>query len=220
MVLACTGLCVNTYGQAPSVSQGANRTSCSNIIALAGNVDVNCSSLTPAQRKVLAQIPGMLNKILANQNPDALMAKLDEILNAETRRSLATASAPNGIAITGGTVTNPTVNNGPPDPHITFSDTNCSPNGDGYKCSFAIRTELALEGNVAFTIAFSGPIDSPDVDPHKPAIIMTSDYRQGLPPNTFSFAIQQPSSLPANGELIISVHSGTPVKVASVKRGS
>jgi hypothetical protein len=67
----------------PSVKQEAKDTSCSNIVALAGNVSVNCSSLTPAQRKLIQSIPAVLNKILANQlDPEAVMRKLDEILHA------------------------------------------------------------------------------------------------------------------------------------------
>jgi hypothetical protein len=53
-------------------------------VALSGRVDLNCSSLTPEQAKLLASIPGILNKILANQtDPDLLMHKLDEILAAQ-----------------------------------------------------------------------------------------------------------------------------------------
>jgi hypothetical protein len=49
-------------------------------VALAGNVDIKCSSLTPAQRKIIEGIPAILNKILANQlDTEAVMAKLDEM---------------------------------------------------------------------------------------------------------------------------------------------
>jgi hypothetical protein len=64
--------------QTPSVKQDAKDASCSNIVALAGNATVNCSSLTPQQRKILEGIPAVLNKILASQlDPDSLMAKLE-----------------------------------------------------------------------------------------------------------------------------------------------
>jgi hypothetical protein len=66
--------------QTPSVKQDAKDVSCSNIVALAGNATVNCSSLTPQQRKILEGIPAVLNKILASQlDPEAVMMKLDEI---------------------------------------------------------------------------------------------------------------------------------------------
>ncbi len=68
---------------ASSVTQDAKNSSCSNIIALAGDVKVDCSSLTPAQQKIIENIPAVLHKILKNHlDTDAVMAKLDEILNA------------------------------------------------------------------------------------------------------------------------------------------
>jgi hypothetical protein len=77
-VIAVCGFC-----QTPSVKQESKDSTCSNIVALAGNVDIKCSSLTPAQRKIIEGIPAILSKILANQlNTEAVMAKLDEILKA------------------------------------------------------------------------------------------------------------------------------------------
>jgi hypothetical protein len=81
-----TLLVAGAYGLSqtpPSVKQEAKDSVCSNIVALSGNVSINCSSLTPAQRKLIENIPAVLNKILANQlDPDVVMAKLDEILKA------------------------------------------------------------------------------------------------------------------------------------------
>lgn len=67
----------------PAVRQDAKNSSCANIVALAGNVSLNCSTLTAAQQKALDAIPAILNKILSDQlDPDAVMKKLDEILHA------------------------------------------------------------------------------------------------------------------------------------------
>jgi len=78
-------LATATYGpsQTPStVTQKSKDSACSNIVALAGNVDVKCSSLTPAQQKIIDCIPGVLNKILSNQlDVSLVMAKLDELLS-------------------------------------------------------------------------------------------------------------------------------------------
>src|SRR5580700_3438232 len=72
--------------QPPTVTQEAKSSPCSNIIALAGDVKIDCSSLTPAQQKLIEGIPGLLHKILANQlDPNVVTAKLDEILR-EVRR--------------------------------------------------------------------------------------------------------------------------------------
>jgi hypothetical protein len=69
--------------QTPSnIKQEAKDSACSNIVALAGNVNINCFSLTPAQRKLIEGMPAVLNKILANElDPSAVMEKLDEILH-------------------------------------------------------------------------------------------------------------------------------------------
>jgi hypothetical protein len=90
---ASLGLCQTS----PTVKQDAKDTTCSNIVALSGNVSINCSALTPAQRKLIESIPAMLNKILAQQlDPDAVMAKLDEIQRGLT--DLRDASAPRRIS--------------------------------------------------------------------------------------------------------------------------
>jgi hypothetical protein len=81
LLLTISGGCA--IGQTtPTVQQKAEKTVCSNIVALTGNVDIKCSTLTPAQEKAIESVPGLLKKILANQNPDAVMAKLNELLTA------------------------------------------------------------------------------------------------------------------------------------------
>jgi hypothetical protein len=69
------------FAQPPqNIKQDAKNASCSNIVALAGNVNVDCSSLTPAQQKLIESIPALLHKILADQlDPKAVMDKLNEI---------------------------------------------------------------------------------------------------------------------------------------------
>jgi hypothetical protein len=75
VIIGGTALC-----QQPGIKQDSKNSSCSNIVALAGNVSLNCFSLTTAQRRIIDSIPTVLNKILANQlDPDVVMAKLDEI---------------------------------------------------------------------------------------------------------------------------------------------
>jgi hypothetical protein len=103
------------------VHQKFENITCSNIVALAGDVNINCSSLSPEQKKMLERIPSLLNKILANQaDPKVVGQKLDEIIETLSRlnqtRPSETISAPNGIAVGGEAhVDHPTVNNyGPP----------------------------------------------------------------------------------------------------------
>ena len=64
----------------PNVKQDAKNSSCSNIVALAGNVKIDCKSLTPAQQKLIESIPSLLNKILVRQlDPDAVRTMLENI---------------------------------------------------------------------------------------------------------------------------------------------
>jgi hypothetical protein len=100
------------YGQStPTVQQKSEKSTCTNIIALTGNVNINCSNLTPEQKKLLERIHILLKRILANQDDSkALMDKMDEILRA-TSRPIESVNAPNGIGTIGGTLINPQVNN-------------------------------------------------------------------------------------------------------------
>jgi hypothetical protein len=63
----------------PTVTQTAAQSSCVNIVALSG-AKVDCSTLTPAQKKALENIPSILKMALENQEYlDEIMKKLDEI---------------------------------------------------------------------------------------------------------------------------------------------
>jgi hypothetical protein len=64
----------------PTVQQKSEKSTCSNIVALTGNVNLNCSSLTPEQKKILERIQVLLKKILANQSDSkALLDKIDKM---------------------------------------------------------------------------------------------------------------------------------------------
>jgi hypothetical protein len=76
-LIAATARCQSI----PGGQQKSEYSNCSNIIALAGDVNINCSTLTPEQKRILERIPAILNKILKSQNDEkAMMDKLDEIL--------------------------------------------------------------------------------------------------------------------------------------------
>jgi hypothetical protein len=101
----------SVHSQSPAtIHQSAPKSSCANIVALAG-AEVNCSNLTPTQKKALENIPAILKMALNNQDYlDAIMAKLDEISKAQSPVQQ-TVNAPNGIGTIGGTLINPKVNN-------------------------------------------------------------------------------------------------------------
>lgn len=79
------GTCLSPFmlvAQDRQIRQESIRSSCSNIVALAGSANVNCSSLTPQQQKIIEEIPSLLKKILVNQlDPSLVMAKLDQLVS-------------------------------------------------------------------------------------------------------------------------------------------
>ena len=80
VIVLLAGSCLGQK-QTPSIQQNSKGGNCSNIIALTGNVSINCSSLTPKQKKIIDGLPAILDKILANGiDSDLVLAKLDEIL--------------------------------------------------------------------------------------------------------------------------------------------
>jgi len=90
----------------PNLEQNSAKSACSNIVALTGDININCSSLTPQQKKTLDTIPAILRKILTNQiDAKTVMDKLDEILAATSRPATLTAVQSNtgGINIQQGT---------------------------------------------------------------------------------------------------------------------
>jgi hypothetical protein len=103
------------YGQDKStIKQDSDKSPCSNIVALAGNVNLNCSNLTSEQKKLIDKIPILLNRILVNQgDPKIISDKLDEILEtlSHLNQPPALNYAPGGFATSGGTLVNPQVNN-------------------------------------------------------------------------------------------------------------
>lgn len=102
----------------PTVNQAASQSPCANIVALSG-AKVDCSNLTPAQKKALESIPAILKATLEDRSYfDAIMKKLSE-LSHNAMPPTVTNNAPGGFAVSGGTITNPTVNNfGPPARHL------------------------------------------------------------------------------------------------------
>ncbi len=110
LISILSATCGFAQGQ-PPINQEAVKSNCSNIIALVGNVKIDCSNLSPAQKKALEDIPAILKMALANQDYlDAIMAKLEEISKATPQPSV-TNNAPGGFAVSGGTLFNPQVTN-------------------------------------------------------------------------------------------------------------
>ena len=104
------GVAVFANGQtAPTIHQSAKQSSCSNIVALSG-AKVDCTNLTPAQKKALEHIPAILKMAVENQDYlDAIMKKLDELSQASPQPVV--NYAPGGFATSGGTLIDPQITN-------------------------------------------------------------------------------------------------------------
>lgn len=102
---------LSIYGQAtrtPSVQQKSERSICANVVALVGDVKLNCSNLTDAQKKAIALIPSLLKETMNNQSfLEDIKKRLDDISQQPT----VTNNAPGGFATSGGTLINPKVYN-------------------------------------------------------------------------------------------------------------
>jgi len=108
VVLTLSFIATGAHGQSiPNLEQNSAKSGCSDIVALAGDVTINCSSLTSEQKKTLDTIPAILRKILAKKiDTKAVMDKLDEIVAATSRPAIPTTVQNNngGINIQQGTI--------------------------------------------------------------------------------------------------------------------
>jgi hypothetical protein len=130
-------------GQVPSpgVQQTSEKSICSNVVALTGNVNLNCSNLTVAQKKALALIPSLLKQTLTNQTfLEEIKARLDEL--EKPQQSIVINNAPNGFAISGGTVNNPSITNyGEKEPNILGFQLVTQSSPDTYLPDFSTKTK-------------------------------------------------------------------------------
>jgi len=109
-------LCIAVLGHAQSSGTATTKGTCSP--AVSGNKNtftIECGIGVEQGKQILA----VLNKILDSQlDSQAVMEKLDEL----AKQNRQTINAPQGIAIGGGIVYGPTVNNfGPRNPNVTWS---------------------------------------------------------------------------------------------------
>lgn len=172
----------------------------------------------PVEKIVQAECPRTESKATT---PKTSKPKRDADVAAPAEPQQTTINAPNGIGISGGNVEHPTVNNfAPPEPNIAIINNGCQAADGGFVCSVILKTDRAIKGNLAFTVTFDGDVDSPSVDIGRPAILTSSDVHSGEPRNAIAFTYNQPNSLPADGEIRVSVNSKVKVKAISVTRGS
>jgi hypothetical protein len=114
------GLAASASGQVvPAVNQTAEKSSCSNIVALSG-AKVDGSNLTSAQQKALTNMPAIMKMTLENQDYlNAIIAKLEEMSKAQSAPTIGTiVQGPCGVVQNGGSNNTASPNCGPPEPEI------------------------------------------------------------------------------------------------------
>jgi hypothetical protein len=217
-------LCLSCVAQNASTGNASSTVPCS--VSNTGNdnkIRITCGVGKQQGEKIL----NILNKIVANQlDPDRVMAKLDEILNT---RNVTSISAPSGIAIGGGTVTNPTVNNFAPAPaKFTFTEEVVTPlpaDGSGPKVMHIhVRTDRSVPGAIV-GISLSGPVENPLPGKDDPTLSnsgviqtnwgMTNGMSFNGTPIQYGLfvSINMPSVFLPGQDLIVTVRSKTDVHV-------
>jgi hypothetical protein len=210
-----------SYGQTTATGKANTSGSCSPAVTGSKNTFVIKCGVDSAQGKRMIEI---LNKVLENQiDPTAVMAKLDEILQAS--RSSQVVNAPNGIGSIGGTLVNPTVNNfGPPTPQLTFREEIIPEvpgnNGGPQTLKVHIKTDRSIPG------AFIGVSFSGEVELGEPELVgaalrqintITRLLRNGaVVPNAYGFVINAPAAFMPGMDLLITAKSKGPVHVLAV----
>ena len=197
--------------QNPTSGHANSAAPCS--VANTGNgnkIQITCGIGKEQGQKILA----ILNKMVANQlDTEKVMAKLDELVNAQS----ATILAPNGIAIGGkATVINPTVNNlGPPPPNYGYTEEDLPAAQNDLKfLTIRIHTDRPVPGAV-IGIIFSGPVEK-SVEPNMhlenapefaPAYAFTNDlvYPGMASPDGLAVVINAPAAFLPDQELIITI---------------
>jgi hypothetical protein len=215
----------------PSVQQKAERSICANIVALTGDVKLNCSNLTEEQKKALKDIPAILKMAVSNQAYLAeILAKMEEMNRPQP--AVTNNIAPGGFATSGGTLINPSVNNfGPPSAHLTFTEEVVQPlppDGKGFKeIKIHIHTDRPIPGAL-IGIVLSDPMDVSKEywDGHNPSQEGSGSSqvdRKGslsrngiLLPNSFALFVAMPAAFNPGIDLVVPVRSAYDVHVLEI----
>jgi hypothetical protein len=216
----CTSL-VFSQTKPPAVQQAGD---CS--VNINGNNNTTaslvCNEIDP---KLAEQVRAIINGTHRNENAIRDMSeKLDRILKQMAQPVARPAqNCPGGICAGGDITGSPTINLGPPEPNITSTYT-CGVGKPGtYQCVITLHTDKELDRNIAFRLGFDETIDRFAVDTSvaKPAFfseLVTQDNSQH-PNNILRFSLMLPTSIPANGEIYVTVTSKKPIHSIGWQRG-
>lgn len=105
---------VTCTAQPTAIQSAHDRNICTNVVAITGNLNLNCSNLTPEQKKFIGEIPSILKMAVTSQNYlEEIKARMDEMTTQQTNNQ----SCGNGsICNQGSTVGAPqtVINTAPP----------------------------------------------------------------------------------------------------------
>jgi hypothetical protein len=166
--------------------------------------------------------------IIQKQEPSPAVTRIP-VPKSVIKQPVQINSAPNGIAIGGGNVANPTVNNfGPPSAHLSHTEDVISliPTSEkGLKLMRVhITTDRPIPGAIVGMV-FSGPIEPVTLGQYEP-MLKGSDFFQAswgslqnnnVPiPNSLFVAIKVPAMFLPGEELIVTIKSKTDVSVLEI----
>jgi hypothetical protein len=121
---------------------------------------IPASPSAPPEAKIEAKTQHAKTKVTGDNNVTGNNVAGNGNAVGNNNQTGPTANAPNGIAITGGTVTNPTVNNfGPPSLQITWSVSDTPPQGN-----FSFAKAVTVKTNVYYSPVYIAIFCDADVD--------------------------------------------------------
>ena len=105
----------------------------------------------------------------------------------------------------------------PPAPKVSVTSVVPSQVADDYQLRVTLKTDRELSG-LSFKLAFNSTIENGDVSMSNSGLIeevtdIKTEQGSLYPNNVFTFSISNPTTLPENGELYITVHAKQPFKL-------
>jgi hypothetical protein len=186
---------------------------------------------TGLQSQVTPQSSGQIHRTKSEKHQvhKSSSPQLTEAAPPQPQPQVQINSAPNGIAIGGGTVANPTVNNfGLPPARLTYTEQILTPlpaNGEGFKVlQVFIKTDRSIPGAMV-GIVFSGPIEPITADKDQPQLIGAGIVQMNwgnlqrdneVIPNGLGIVINAPSVFMPGQILVVTVKSKMDVRVVGV----
>jgi hypothetical protein len=222
-------LCSNASGQPSTVQQRAEKSNCANIVALTGNVNLNCSNLTSAQKKAISNIPAILQMALENKDYlEYIKNKLDEISKNTLGPGpvIGSISQGSGSALSfnqqGGVTAG--VYMATPDPQISFTVDDSTPQLDATHPRQCIKISIdRLMDSPQFAVICDHACKAVGAGVISPSGGAFGGDRFGSilgHPDVAAFIVGQPNPMPSNVKFAACMESedNMPLKILDVKK--